>query len=116
MVIGPIIGGKKTTAEKEYVLNSKGSISQNKSALKQILFNSGYIKLNETENSIQFQRKSALMGELFMSRTKTTIITANFSDKNIRLEIVQNGNFKNGTNKKVEKTFLDVKNGYEKIK
>ncbi len=115
MVIGPIVGGKKTTAEKEYSLNSKGSISQNKTALKQVLFNQGYIKLNETKNVIQFQRKSAMIGELIFSRTKTTIITAHFSDDNTTLEIVQNGNFKNGTSKKVEKTFLDIKNDYEKI-
>lgn len=115
MVIGPIVGGKKTTAEKEYTLSSKGSISQNKSALKQVLFNDGYIKLNETENNIQFQHKSALMGELIMSRTKTTIITASFYDKKVSLEIVQNGNFKNGTSAKVEKTFIKIKNEYEKL-
>jgi hypothetical protein len=115
MVIGPIVGGKKTTTEKEFVLTSKGTISQNKSTLKQVLYKNGYIKLSETDNTIQFKRKSALMGELVMSRTKTIIITATFSDENIRLEIVQNGNFKNGTNKKVEKTFLEIKNEYEKI-
>ncbi len=115
MIIGPIVGGKKTTAEKEFVLTSKGTIGQNKSTLKQVLYKNGYIKLSETDNAIQFKRKSALMGELVMSRTKAIIITATFSDKNIRLEIVQNGNFKNGTNKKVEKTFLDIKNEYEKL-
>ncbi len=115
MVIGPIVGGKKTTAEKEYSLNAKSSIQNSKSILKQVLYKNGYIKLSETDNNIQFKRKSALMGELIMSRTKTTIITAIFSDKKIILEIVQNGNFKNGTSKKVEKTFLDIKNDYEKI-
>jgi hypothetical protein len=55
------------------------------------------------------------MGELVMSRTKTTIITANFSDKNIRLEIVQNGNFKNGTSKKVEQTFNKIEQLYNKL-
>lgn len=114
MVIGPLVGGKKTTSEKEFTLNSKGSISQNKSALKQVLYQKGYIKLNEEERTIQFQKKGALMAELIMSKVKTVIITANFFENEIRLEIVQNGNFKIGESLKVEKTFLEIKNEYDK--
>lgn len=115
MVIGPIVGGKKTTSEKEFSLNPKSSIQKSKDALKQVVFSNGYIKLNETESSIQFKKKSALMGELMMSRTKTIILTAKFSDNNVTLEIVQSGNFKTGTTKKVEKTFIKIKNEFEKL-
>ncbi len=115
MVIGPIVGGKKTTSENEVILNSKGTISQSKAALKQVLYQKGYYKLSEDENIIQFQRNGALISELMVSRIKMTIIAANFSEENIKIEILQNGNFKNGTDKKVTQNILEIKNEYEKI-
>lgn len=113
MVIGPVVGGKKTTSEKEFILNSKGTISQNKLALKEVLYQKGYIKLSEMEYILQFQKKSPLIGELIISKVKTVIITAKFIENEIKLEIVQNGNFKVGESKEVEKTFLEIKNDYE---
>lgn len=113
MVIGPVVGGKKATSEKEFILNSKGAISQNKLALKEVLYQKGYIKLSEMEYILQFQKKSPLIGELIISKVKTVIITAKFIENEIKLEIVQNGNFKVGESKKVEKTFLEIKNDYE---
>jgi hypothetical protein len=115
MVIGSVAGGKKTTSENEVVLNSKGTINQSKSALKQVLYQKGYYKLSENENTVKFQRNSSLISELIFSKTKMTIIIASFSEENIKIEIVQNGNFKNGTDKKVVQTFLEIKNEYEEV-
>jgi hypothetical protein len=116
MVIGPIVGGKKTTSEKEYTLNSKGSINKNKEALKEVLYQQGYMKLSETENTLQFELKGALISELIFSKVNAVLITADVFEDKIKLEIVQNGNFKKGKSEKVEKTFLKIKNEFEKIK
>lgn len=113
MVIGPVVGGKKTTSEKEFTLNSKGSIDQNKSALKEVLYQKGYIKFSEVENTLQFQKNNSLMGELILSKVKKVMITAKVFENEIKLEIVQNGNFKVGESEKVEKTFLEIKSDYE---
>lgn len=116
MVIGRIVGGKKTTSEKEYTLSSKGSINKNKEVLKEVLYQKGYIKLSETGNTLQFELKGALISELIFTKVSTVLITASVFDDEIKLEIVQNGNFKKGKSKKVEKTFLGIKNEFEEIK
>jgi hypothetical protein len=113
MVVGRLAGGKTTTSEKEFILNSKGTISQDKKNLKQVLYKQGYMKLSEKGNVIQFQKKSPLLSEIVISKTKTVIITAQFFENEIKLEIVQNGNFKVGQSEKVGKTFLVIKNDYE---
>jgi len=116
MVIGTAIGGKKTTSEKEYILNSKESISKSKLDLKQVLYDDGWNKLSENKTTITFTKTSTILGQLVFAKTKNFTIISTFNNKRVNLEIVQHGNFKVGTNKKVEETFLAIKNKYEKIK
>ncbi len=116
MVIGTAIGGKKTTSEKEYILNSKESISESKLDLKQVLYDDGWNKLSENKTTITFTKTSTILGQLVFAKTKNFTIISTFNKKRVNLEIVQHGNFKVGTNKKVEETFLAIKNKYEKIK
>ncbi len=116
MVIGTAIGGKKTTSEKEYILNSKESISKSKLDLKQVLYDDGWNKLSENKTTITFTKTSTILGQLVFAKTKNFTIISTFNKKRVNLEIVQHGNFKVGTNKKVEETFLAIKNKYEKIK
>jgi len=116
MVIGTAIGGKKTTSEKEYILNSKESISKSKLDLKQVLYDDGWNKLSENKTTITFTKTSTILGQLVFAKTKNFTIISTFINKRVNLEIVQHGNFKVGTNKKVEETFLAIKNKYEKIK
>jgi len=115
MVIGTAVGGKKTTSEKEYILNNKESISKSKLDLKQVLYGDGWSKLSEDKNTITFTKTSTILSQLVFAKTKVYTINSTFNDESVNLEIIQHGNFKMGTEKNINKTFSKIKEDYKAL-
>jgi hypothetical protein len=108
MVVGKVVGGKNTTTENQYILNTKGSVELNKKALKQVLYQEGFTKVIENKDFIQFQKQGAIMNELIFSKTKETTINADFTVENINLEILQHGNYNFSADSKINQTFKKI--------
>lgn len=114
MVVGSVIGGKKTTFEKTYVVKTNLNEAENNKKLKDILYTNGWNKLSETEgNSIVFYKENSVIKEIVFSKKDYKKIIATISDNVIELEIIQHGNFKNGTLNKTNKTFELIKREFE---
>lgn len=115
MIIGSIVGGKKTTFEKNYTLKLKSSVDKSKADLKQVLYVDGWNKTEEEVSKIQFAKSSSLIKELATSRIEKVVINTTFSGDLIIFQIVQHGNFRAGTEQSVDKTFSTIKAKYERL-
>lgn len=115
MVVGSVAGGKKTTFEKEFELNSKNTINKNKADIKEVLYNDGWNKFSEDKNTITFTKESTILGQLVFAKTKVFTLVSTFDEESIKLEIVQHGNFKLGTEENINETFLKIEEDYEKL-
>jgi len=111
--VGLIAGGKTTTFEGEYVLGSKGSIEKSKSKLISVLNADGWNKTKEDRNIISFQNGSSIGSIGLIGKSNMSRITAVFTEEKVTLKITQIGNFKAGTEKEVNKLFMEIKEQYE---
>lgn len=114
MVVGSVVGGKKTTFEKTYEIKTNLNEAENNKKLKDILYANGWNKLSETKgNTIVFDKENSVVKEIVFSKKDYKKIIATISDNVIELEIIQHGNFKNGTLNKTNKTFELIKREFE---
>lgn len=114
MVVGSAIGGKKTTFENIYVVKTNLNEDENNKKLKNILYAKGWNKISETSgNIIVFYKETSVLKEFVFSKKDIKKIIATISDNLIEIEIIQHGNFRNGTLKKTNKTFDLIKQAFE---
>ena len=111
--VGLLAGGKTTTFEGEYVLESKGSIEKSKSKLKSVLFSDGWNKTKEEGNNILFENGSSVGTIGLIGKSNMSRIVAVFTEEKVTLTITQIGNFKAGTEKEVNKLFMEIKEQYD---
>ncbi len=109
---GQLAGGKRTTFEGTYVLENKGSIELSMSKLKTVLYADGWNKTNENGNTLLFEVASSKDAEKVLGKINTSTIKAVFTANEVKLQITQRGNFKFGTETKVNKTFIKIEEQY----
>ena len=112
MVVGVVLGGKKTTFEKQFVLKNQLSAEANKTKFKEIIYSQGWNKVSDEGLSAVFTKKISILKEVAFSKTEEYRLFARFMDNSIELEITQHGNFKTGTEEKTTRTFRKIKQSF----
>lgn len=111
MLIPAIAGGKNKTFEKNFDLQNKGTIEESISALKKVLYEDGWSNESDENQKIIFTKKPSSIKSMIAKKEFKLIV--NYSNNKLNIQIIQHGNFKTGTEKKVDKTILKIKNKYE---
>jgi len=109
--VGYLVGGKQTSYEGTYSLPLYQNVEASKSKLKSILFADGWNKVSEQDNTILFENGSSKGAELGGKYSRSTLKSV-FTDEEITVIITQTGNFKFGTEKKTNETFVEIKEQY----